>query len=325
MRIKKIVIALLVTTVLPVAAQDAVSMDLKQKAQPEYFKHLSVGVNVGTTGIGFELSSPVCDWLSLRAGFDFIPHFTYDMKFHIQVGDSIEKKFDKDGNRIKTKFDRMADYMEQLTGLRVNDEVDMVGTPNFNNFKLIADFHPFKNKQWYLSAGFYVSSSNIGRAHNTTEDMPTLLAVSIYNNIYNKVLNEEDIIDGIELPPDICEKFLNYGKMGMHIGDFKSDGSKYMMVPGDDDMVRSTLKANAFKPYIGGGYSGTISQDGRLSFAVNAGFLLWGGTPEVVIHDGVEMITELDNIWGQVGHYVDLVRPMKVFPMLNASLSYRLF
>lgn len=319
------ILALFFVTAIPAVAQDAASLDFKQSEKPHYFNHLSIGVNVGTTGIGFELNSNVCDWLNLRAGFDFVPHFTYDMKFHIQVGDYIESKYDVDGNRVETRFDRMADYMKQLTGLTVNDEIDMVGEPHFNNFKFIADIYPFRNKRWYFSAGFYWSSSKIGRAFNTTADMSSLLAVSIYNNIYEKVINEEDIIDGIALPPDICSRFEEYGRMGMHVGDFKSDGTKYMMVPGDDNMVRANLQVNAFKPYFGAGYSGNISRDGRLTFAVNAGILLWGGRPRIMLHDGVEMISELDNIWGQVGHYVDIVRPFNVYPMLNASLSYRLF
>ncbi len=289
------------------------------------FRRLDIGVNLGSTGIGIELGTNISDYVALRMGFDFIPHFEYNMRFQIQVGDSIESKYDKDGNRIETRFDRMAGYMEQITGLKVDDEIEMIGEPHFNNFKLIADVYPFRNKKWYFSAGFYLSKSSIGKAYNRTEDMASLLAVSIYNNIYGKVEREEGIVEDLELPPDICDMILKAGRMGMHVGDFKEDGTRYMMVPDQDNMVKATLDVNAFKPYLGAGYTGTIGHSQRLSFAVNAGVLFWGGTPKVYTHDGTEIIGELTNIWGQVNNYIEIIKPFKVFPILNASISYRLF
>ena len=100
-----------------------------RKGESEYFKHFDVGINAGTTGIGFELGSQINDFVNLRTGFDFVPHFTYDMEFTIQVGDSLESKYDKDGKRVKTKFDRMADYLEQITGLEVEQVFKLIEIP----------------------------------------------------------------------------------------------------------------------------------------------------------------------------------------------------
>ena len=148
-----------------------------------------------------------------------------------------------------------------------------------------------------------------------------------------KIYDIEDTADseldgvflGMELPPMINDKILNAGRMGMHVGDFP-DGTPYMMEPDENNMVKAEMKVNAFKPYLGAGYSGLIDKkNDRLHFAADAGVLFWGGTPKVYTHDGTEIVQGLDNVIGQVGRYTKLVKPMKVFPVLNLSVSYRLF
>ena len=38
-----------------------------------YFNHMSVGVSVGTDGIGFDLAAPISDYAAVRGGFSFMP------------------------------------------------------------------------------------------------------------------------------------------------------------------------------------------------------------------------------------------------------------
>ena len=56
--------------------------------------------------------------------------------------------------------------------------------------------------------------------------------------------------------------------------------------------------ANAFKPYLGFGYSGAVDKQKRLNVGVEAGVLLWGGVPNVVLHDGISMTKDLVNVRG---------------------------
>lgn len=285
---------------------------------------------MGTTGIGFELESSLNEYLQVRTGFDWIPHFEYPMHFSIQVGNDSDPGYDEQG---RSRFDRMAGYLQDMTGFEIDQQVDMIGEPSFCNFKLLVDVFPFKNKHWYFTCGFYAGPSTIGRASNTTEDMTTLLSVAMYNNMYDKIYDIENNPDseldgvflGMELPPMINDKILNAGRMGMHVGDFP-DGTPYMMEPDENNMVKAEMKVNAFKPYLGAGYRGLIDKkNDRLNFAADAGLLFWGGTPKVYTHDGTEIVQGLDNVIGQVGRYTRLVKPLKVFPVLNLSVSYRLF
>ena len=39
------------------------------------FQHLDVSVNLGTSGIGFDVASPIGNYVQLRAGYEFMPGF----------------------------------------------------------------------------------------------------------------------------------------------------------------------------------------------------------------------------------------------------------
>lgn len=45
------------------------------------FNHLGVGVNVGTVGAGFELATPITNFVTLRAGATFMPGFSFSTSF----------------------------------------------------------------------------------------------------------------------------------------------------------------------------------------------------------------------------------------------------
>ena len=117
-----------------------------QETLDEYhmFNHLDASLTIGTTGIGFDVSTPVGDYAQLRVGYAFMPSFHKSMYFGVQVGDNAEKKYDANGNRVQTTFDKMADALEQVTGYKVEDQVEMIGMPTYNNLKVLVDVFPFK-------------------------------------------------------------------------------------------------------------------------------------------------------------------------------------
>ena len=297
-----------------------------------FMKHLDLSVNLGTTGIGLELATPIGKNVQLRTGFDYIPHFEYDMTFKVRVGDANDEDYDNDKLQ-KAKFDRLANMLEQFTGLRVDNRVEMLGEPSFYNFKLLVDVFPFHNKHWHLTGGFYAGASKIAKARNKMEDMPSLMAVSIYNNIYDKIASGEGIIfsiGGYDIPifndPELEDKILEYGRMGLYVGDMKADKSPYMMEPDENNLVRSIIKVNAFRPYVGFGYGGKfLKGDDRYNITFDCGVMMWGGTPKVLTHDGTDLAKEVVNIRHKVGDYVDLIKVFKAYPVLQVKLTRRLF
>ena len=345
---KKIVLILLTTmVVLPMEAQ--------QNAIKEYFKkywrHLEVSASLGTTGVGIDVSTPVYDNVCLRTGFSYTPRFEVPMTFGIQVGN--------DPATSASKFAKMSSVLHDLTGNPVTDHVEMIGKAKMWNWNLLVDVYPLKqNKHWRVTAGFFLGPSNVAEAFNKTESMASLVAVSIYNNMYNKLhgktkkeLYQLNLIDLSVLGESYADIKLDYnlllklqqgfdaaGRMGVHLGTYVRDvvdengnvihkkGDSYLMTPDEDNMVKADMKVNAFKPYIGFGYEGRlIKGNDRLNVGVDAGIMLWGGKPSLLTHDGTDLINDVDGITGKVGDYVDIMSSMPVFPVANVRFTYTIF
>ena len=335
------------------------------------FQHLDVSVTLGTTGIGFDVASPVTEWAQLRLGYEFMPRFTKRMPFEMTINGQPARSYDEDGNRQETRFDKLRDFMYSFTGFDIDDHVDMIGKPTLNNFKFLVDVFPFKeNKHWHFTAGFYWGASKFAEAVNSTEAMVSLVSAGIYNKMYTSAINGDPLITfdpnqfptlsgvGIEMPPQVRQKFIDYGDMGFAVGYFSHDitdadgnvlvskmmvDSKgntvqrpYIVEPDEDGMVRATATSNSFKPYLGFGYGGNLLKkrdDWKISF--DCGAMFWGGTPNLVVYHGlklpdgtyrdVSLTEDVENIDGKVGTYVDLFKAFKVYPVLSLRVTKRIF
>ncbi len=312
------------------------------------FNHLDLGVTIGTTGIGIDVASPIGDYVQLRTGLEIMPRFEKSLHFDIQ-----SFGYDQNGQLLSTQFDRMADKLEALTNYRAKPSVEMIGKPTFWNFKLLVDVFPFRNKHWHVTAGFHWGPSKVAEAVNALDDAPSLVAVNIYNKLYDKAESGEPIYNGLSLGSD----WLDYGRMGIHLGDYKdhyrtqiiaeyddygdfigsheeylldANGNKihepYRMEPDENCTVSATVRTNSFKPYLGFGYGGRLlKNDDRYQISFDAGLMFWGGTPDIITHDGTNLSKDVINIGGKVGDYVDLISGVKVYPVLNLRITRKLF
>lgn len=314
------------------------------------FQHLDVSVTAGTPGIGIDVASPIGDYVQLRAGYEIMPHFDARMEFNLTIGGKPARSYDADGNREITTFDKMKDFLYGFTGYDVEDHVDMIGTPNLSNFKLLVDVFPFKqNKHWHFTAGFYWGPSKFATAVNSTESMVSLLSVGMYNRMYEKAVAGDPLIDlesmgyygvsyGDEVTDILYDKIKGFGRLGFSLGTFKHDvydsdgnlihqkGDAYIVEPGSDSMVRVKAKSNAFKPYLGFGYGGKLfKKDDSWKVSFDCGAMFWGGTPDLYVHDGVNLTKDVEGIGGQVGDYVSLIKAFKVYPVLSLRLTKTIF
>ena len=335
---KKMITALLlsITSIGTVLAQDS---------ENKPFKHLDFGVTLGTTGIGVDVSSPVSDMVRLRAGFEMMPSFEQNMHFDVQ-------SFDEDGKLTDSRIDKMSETLYSFTGYKVDGNVTMKGKPNMWNFKLLVDVFPFRNnKHWHVTAGFHWGSSTIATAENAIEDSPSLFSVGMYNRMYDNAwknwngIYEPFISIGegseriqMELPSEVSDRLLEYGRMAIHMGDYTHDvkdadgnvihkaGDPYLMEPNEHSMVTAKVKVNSFKPYLGFGYEGRmLKNNDRYRIGFDCGMLFWGGTPDITTHDGTNLSKDVSGVSGKVGDYVDLIKGVKVFPVLNLKITRRLF
>lgn len=287
--------------------------------------NLDVAFTLGTGGLGLEVATPVTRWTRVRAGVEWMPSFHLPLSFEIS-------SFSE--GAVNNDISHIQQMVYDMTGLHIDDNVDMTAKPNILNFKFLVDVFPFQeNRHWHFTAGFYAGSATIGKAYNQRNEMPTLVALNLYNRAYEFFTTVEDIYDvplggGNYLDPDqvieLQEKFNEYGRVGIHIGDFK-DGKPYLMEPSKDGAVRAKARTNPFKPYLGFGYNGALDREKRWNVGVEAGVLLWGGAPQVILHDGVNMNKDLVNVRGKVGDYLDFMKAVPVYPLVSFKISYTLF
>lgn len=105
-------------------------------AQEKIFNHVSVGTEVGITGWGFEVASPLTHYVTFRTGFTTLPRFN-------------------------VKFD--VNYTTHGTGKTANVQ----GRIHMSDYKLLADIYPFKHSSFHVTGGFYAGLPNLGTAYNT--------------------------------------------------------------------------------------------------------------------------------------------------------------
>lgn len=310
--------------------------------------HADLALTAGTTGIGFELGMPINKYLNVRAGGTFMPHFKVPLTFTAQIGDGDQMTADG----LETRFERMAHLLEGFVGQPVDDKVDMAASPTMNQAKIMFDVLPFKNKNWHFTAGLYCGKSRIANCINKTHEITSLFAINLYNRIYD---NNGEIALGFSLPPEILMTVLYYGRAGFPVGQYAHDvvyeedvwihddyleidyiehakgdiihakGDTYLMAPSSENTAYANAFVNKFRPYFGFGYSGAISRDRKWKFGFDAGIMMWGGAPKLVDHNSVDLMYDVENIVGQINHYVQITRHMKAYPILEFKISKRLF
>ncbi len=156
----------------------------------KWFNHIDAGFSFGTSGLGFDFSTPMSKWARLRVGGVFSPSYHYNASFGMEVAEGLSEA---EQNR---RFQKLSETMEALTGKATKSTVDMQATMNMNNFKMLVDIYPFKDcHKFYLTVGFYYGNSTIVDVHNTPESMRNLEAINTYNSMYKKALAKESLID----------------------------------------------------------------------------------------------------------------------------------
>jgi hypothetical protein len=337
------------------SAGEAVSNDGKIKI----FNKLDLAVTAGSTGIGLELSSPIGNYVQIRAGYDFMPRFQKTMTFQVQMADDSysQRLYETDraayDKYMAERYDHVTERLDKLMGMQIDNSIDMIGKPTMNHFKLLVDVFPFKNKNWHFTGGFYYSaSSTIAEALNSAHDATAPVGVGIYNNMidrlqsygieYDKAMDQYMVtINGSDvyfsddgelgsLMYSLCNAAYNNEKMGVNMGwKIDENGNKvgYTLFPDEDNTLSAKMKTNRFKPYLGFGYNGSLTKNkaNGLTIGFDCGVLFWGGKPKVITHDGTDLSRDVIDLRGQVKDYVNISNKFYVYPVLNLRIAKTLF
>ena len=252
----------------------------KIHAKDGLFNHLSIGLNTGLTGAGIDVAMPVHKIVTVRAGIS-----------GWNIGDI---KF----KAINTASEIISMQMVEEDAIRraqMVDKVELAANPNFWNFYLLGEVHPFNNQPFYFSAGLFVGSQNFVHFRNTNEGALGFLydanqKVEDYNRLYRT----------------------NYPPIGLKFGD-------YIFTADENGNIDVRMKTNAVKPYIGVGFGQHLAKTHRVSLAVDAGLLFWG-TPKFVLNNG----TEIDSS-GRNSGITGALKWLKAWPNIQVRVAYKMF
>ena len=272
-------LTILIAMIFAAAGTQAQNAD-KIHAKDGLFNHLSIGLNTGLTGAGIDVAMPVHKIVTVRAGIS-----------GWNIGDI---KF----KAINTASEITSMQMVEEDAIRraqIVDKVELAANPNFWNFYLLGEMHPFKNQPFYFSAGLFVGSQNFVHFRNTNEGALGFLydanqKVEDYNRLYRT----------------------NYPPIGLKFGD-------YIFTADENGNIDVRMKTNAVKPYIGVGFGQHLAKTHRVSLAVDAGLLFWG-TPKFVLNNG----TEIDSS-GRNSGITGALKWLKAWPNIQVRVAYKIF
>lgn len=275
------------------------------------FKHLELSLTAGTTGVGLDVAIPLCRFMQIRLGYDYMPSFKKQFSMNLAGGGQAARQYNAQGNRIRTPFDRIQQFMFEETGTDIDDHILLTGKLTMHNMKAFVDIYPLRyNKHWHITAGVYYGPEEFAKTESTIESQTTLSMMDSYNTM----CEEAGASDPIK----------SYGRLALYPGD--RNGKPCLVDPADDGTVRISVRSNAIKPYFGFGYTGRLvgtRDDWKVS--AELGVLFWGGTPSQRMHDGTDLSQNMKNIPGALGDYVGIIKAMKVYPVLNVRFAKTIF
>ena len=287
------------------------------------FRHLEISLSAGTTGVGLDLAVPLCPIMQIRLGYDYLPQFSKTYNMNLAGGGQAAKQYDSKGNRINTPFTKIEKYIYEQMGGDLKDHIVLNGKLTMQNFKFLIDFYPFKyDNHWHFTAGFYYGDKEYAKAENDQQSNETISLRREYNQRYEEAGNNDEI--------------KSYGKLNLYPGDYAYNktngltehktGDPYLTDPSSEGKVSISTTSNAFKPYIGAGYTGRLVKsrdDWKISAEI--GVLIWGGTPVQRLHDGADLSKNVIHIPGSMGRVVGIAEAMKVFPVISVRFAKTIF
>lgn len=130
------------------------------------FNHLSVGLNVGTTGIGADVAMPLTRFLDLEAGFAIMPRIRYNTNLHLNLP----------GDQVSI----INQYLPDQYKVNFND-IPIQGKLNMVNGKFMVNFYPMPLNGFHITVGAFFGQSKIAEVYNTEEGQ--LMAVNKANEV----------------------------------------------------------------------------------------------------------------------------------------------
>lgn len=271
----------------------------------EAFKHLSVGLDLATTGVGLELSLPVVtDHLVLKAGYNF-------GNFNLSLGNN-SLNFPELSDKVNQYVDKANNYLAQipeessrLTRMPSPMKLDISGKSKLGSGKIVLEFYPSKKSSFHINAGVYIGNPEVLSADGKCPE---------FWNAYSTNLATATKRSAAD--PEFASKVGSIPELKATI----NGRTIQLTAPGNLNLGINVVAA---RPYLGLGFGRSIPKT-RCGFQFDLGAIYMGklsvtsanevgGTSSVIIQDN------------DIQKVLDTVGKIRVYPQLSFRFIYRLF
>lgn len=272
----------------------------------EPFKHLSVGLEAGTTGFGVELALPIAaEHLVLTAGYNF-PSITVNKGIQFNTTE-IKNVINNANNTLQDAGfpERISDTFSKETTLDADFGL------NFGAVKAMLEFYPSKNSSFHFVAGVYCGTGDFISAKGMTDRnfwSSVQSAQADVNSAYEKH-KDDPKVSGID--HDVL------GKLKANI-----NGKTYSVKEKDGcGSIETQIAVANIRPYVGVGIGRSIPES---RFSIQGDLGVWfHGKPS--LQSSNETAYDPSATTVDLGSALDIAEKISVWPQLSVRLIYSIF
>lgn len=270
-----------------------------QKDDQMIFNHMGIGISVGTTALGINVSTVLTPYLGIRGGVNVWPMFK--LGHHLRLGFE-EGTRDLEGCKV-----HLAEINEKLSDAdwvppTISDlmEVKVRVLPKLTAGHLLIDYYPFpKHSSFHLTAGAHIGTGTVVSIKNRYEGI--LMPITLWN----KAMENPDV-------QPLVEQY-DLRRIGIKLGD-------YFIAPDEDGDINARIRVSAFRPYLGLGFGRSVPHK-RIGCQFDLGVQFWG-SPKVIVNGEV---LQPEKAGDELDDVLSIVSRITIFPVINFRLVGRLF
>ena len=121
----------------------------KQEKEFGFFNSLAIGANVGTTGWGIDVATPLGNHLALRAGFTIMPNFSYSDDVDVSI--NYTSSYIPDGQIPAT--------------------IEVEGTMGRTAGEILLNYYPFKRSSFFLTGGAVFGGDKVIKVKGHSDEL----------------------------------------------------------------------------------------------------------------------------------------------------------
>ena len=120
-----------------------------QENQLGYFNSLSIGANIGTTGWGVDIATPIGQYLSLRAGVTIMPNISYS-------------------DDVDVSINNLSSY---LPDSEIPASIEAEGSMGRTAGEVLLNLYPFKRSSFFITGGAVFGGDKIVKVKGHSPEM----------------------------------------------------------------------------------------------------------------------------------------------------------